>query len=329
MRHLFLLLVLSFYTSLQAQHTFSIVAVDVETGEIGSAGATCLFFTDAALTISDIVLGVGGIHTQASYTASNQNNARKRMEKGDSPEEIINYLKVNDLGNGSISDRQYGIVDLNDGEPRTAAFTGNTTLDVKGHRLGDNYSIQGNILIDESVLDNMEDAFLNTDGPLCEKLMAVLQAAKIPGADSRCLDEGISSGSAFIRLAKPTDTNSDHGNLWLDISESITNGDFSVDPIDLVQEKFNTFKLTSTSESENSISISPNPTSHIVSFDNTKHQFTQLDILSNDGQRVESKRLNQTSNEANLEHLPDGLYILRFTDKDGASYMSRCLKFTR
>ena len=49
-----------------AQHTFSIVAVDTTTGEIGSAGATCIAAQDGAQTVSDIVLGVGAIHTQSA-----------------------------------------------------------------------------------------------------------------------------------------------------------------------------------------------------------------------------------------------------------------------
>ena len=78
-------LLLSLQISVIAQHTFSIVAVDSITGEIGSAGATCLASEDGAIDISDIVLGVGAIHTQSFWHPTNQVNARTRMNAGDSP----------------------------------------------------------------------------------------------------------------------------------------------------------------------------------------------------------------------------------------------------
>ena len=210
---LFLSFLLTIYC--YSQHTFSIVAVDSGTGYIGSAGATCLDFEDGALAISDIILNVGAIHTQAAYSVSNQLNARTRMQAGDSPENIISWLEANDdYSDGfNITDRQYGVVDLNSGSPRSAAYTGANNYTENGHRLGTDYSIQGNILISEDVLNDMEDAFLNSSGPLYDRLMAVMQAAKRPGADSRCYNDNISSGSAFIRVATPSDTDSSYGNL--------------------------------------------------------------------------------------------------------------------
>ena len=56
-------------------------------------------------------------------------------------------------------------------------------------------------------LENMENQFLDTDGDLSQKLMAALQGANIPGADIRCIDDSLSSLSAFIRLAKHDDSN--------------------------------------------------------------------------------------------------------------------------
>ena len=68
-----------------AQHTFSIVAVDAKTREVGSAGATCLDNKmlegeEGALTISEIIPNVGAIHTQAFWDPENQKNARKRKK---------------------------------------------------------------------------------------------------------------------------------------------------------------------------------------------------------------------------------------------------------
>ncbi len=307
---LFLFPVLSY-----SQHTFSIVAVDVATGEIGSAGATCLGFEDGALAISDIVLGVGAIHTQAWWTTVNQNAARVRMEAGDTPDEIIAWQEANDNSSqgGNINDRQYGVVDLNDGTPLAAAFTGSSNFDVKGHRIGDGYSIQGNILISEEVLDDMETAYLNTDGPLCEKLMAVMQAAKRPGADVRCLDDGISSGSAFIRVAKPTDTNSDYGNLWLDINVWLDSGTFTGDPIDELQIQFDLFKGAVSAKDliESSIKIFPNPTESFLEIESPNNLIQKVELVNTLGETVLTKDINATNNSISLKGVSSGVYFIR------------------
>ena len=160
---------------LNAQDTFSIVAVDSITGEVGSAGASCLDNSQIAggvLIISDVHPGRGVIHTQAYWLTSNQNTATTRMDLGDSPQEIIDYLVNNDAQNNS-SIRQYGIVDFNgSGSPRTAAFTGSNTDDYKNHIIGPNYTIQGNILLGQQILDSMESRFLSEPGGLACKLMA-------------------------------------------------------------------------------------------------------------------------------------------------------------
>ncbi len=217
--------------------TFSIVAVDPVTGEIGSAGATCIGAEDGAIVISDIVLGTGAIHTQSFYSPTNQNNARDRMEAGDTPQQIMDWLFINDVDNDS-SDRQYIAVDLNNGSPRSAGFTGPACFTEFIDVSGPNYAIAGNILISESVVTDMETAFLNAQGSLSDRLMAALQAAKRVGADSRCASFDISSASAFIRVARPCDKNSDVGNLPLDLNVWISDGNNIFEPIDELQIQY-------------------------------------------------------------------------------------------
>ena len=91
--------------------TFSIVAVDKTTGEVGSAGGSCIA---GSIIISDIHPGVGAIHTQAYYLQANQNYASTLMDQGYSPSDIIQFLEENDVQNNP-SIRQYGIVDLYSG----------------------------------------------------------------------------------------------------------------------------------------------------------------------------------------------------------------------
>ena len=87
-----------------SQDTFSIIAVDTITGEIGGAGASCIdesAIPTGVLIINDILPGRGGIHTQAYWLSGNQQNAHNRMLEGMSPQEIIDWLVANDVQNNS------------------------------------------------------------------------------------------------------------------------------------------------------------------------------------------------------------------------------------
>src|SRR5205809_1009802 len=80
-----------------AQDTFSIVAVDSTTGEIGSAGASCLGIIGTAVPhgaqiISDVIPGKGAIHTQAYYKPENQQTAHDQMIAGSAPQQILDYV---------------------------------------------------------------------------------------------------------------------------------------------------------------------------------------------------------------------------------------------
>ena len=176
-----ILILFSLSQILLSDDTFSIVAVDTMTGQVGSAGASCI---QGSIIISDMHPGLGAIHTQSYWNAINQDSASSLMEQGYSPQEIIDWLVDNDAQNDPTI-RQYGAVDLIEGG-RSAAFTGENCSDFKGHKIGDTYAIQGNILLGQSILDNIEEAFLTQYGTFEEKLMASLMAANVVGADTRC-----------------------------------------------------------------------------------------------------------------------------------------------
>lgn len=144
-----------------AQDTFSIVAVDSVTGEVGGAGASCVDMFTTGLSndfLSELFPGVGAINTQAAYDATNQANARKRMNAGDSPAQIISYLTTNDV-NGNPSQRQYGVIRLINGSPKSAGYTGSSCPAAKKHIAGITYCIQGNTLLGTKVIDSMEARF--------------------------------------------------------------------------------------------------------------------------------------------------------------------------
>ncbi|HRI60376.1 MAG TPA: DUF1028 domain-containing protein [Saprospiraceae bacterium] len=312
----YLLFILSIFAgtiTVLAQDTFSIVAVDTITGEIGSAGASCLDNisfpgSGGAVVISDILPGRGAIHTQSYWNATNQANARLKMEEGLSPQDIINWLKANDVaGIFGAQQRQYGIVDFDPagGQPRSAAFTGTTCLDWKGHKTGPTYAIQGNILLGPAIIDSIEARFLAATGTLSDRLMAALQGANVVGADTRCTDNGTSSLSAFLRVAKPGDADD---SLYLDLNvPSLPAG---MEPIDSLQSLYDNWLLTpSTEPSGPKMKIFPNPASGHITFI-TGERESAVDMYNLNGIKVYSTYIYDTT--ATLRPaLPSGVYLIR------------------
>lgn len=307
-----LLLAYAFANPTFSQDTFSIVAVDSTTGEIGSAGASCLDNiqfpgSNGAIIISNILPGRGAIHTQASYTAANQNTARNKMIQGLSPAEIVEWMKTHD-SNFSAQTRQYGIVDFNPagGSPRSAGFTGTNCLNWKGHRTGPNYSIQGNILLGPQILDSMEVRFLRATGSLADRLMYAMQGANVVGADTRCTANGTSSLSAFLRVAKPGDPAND---FHLDLNvPALPAGQ---EPIDSLQTLYNQWKTTSAPEPSAAVArIFPNPASGQVTvvLEEMEGLFELYDLR---GQRVFSQKIQHGTNRMAPAALPTGVFFVK------------------
>jgi len=301
----------------KSQDTFSIVAIDPVTGEVGSAGASCVA---GSIILSDVHPGRGVIHTQASYLAANQNYARNLMNLGLSPQQIVDSVVARDSqGNPSI--RQYGVVDLISGG-RTAAYTGVNCLNYKNHILGPTYSIQGNILLGQQILDSMQARFLRTTGTLSDKLMAALQGAKVIGADTRCAGRNTSSISAFLRVGRTQDT---LGTLFLSLN--VNNTPVNKDPIDSLQVLYNNF-ITSvkniSTEIPQSIYLAqnyPNPfnpnTNIIFSIpENSKGKISDVKLVIYNSQGKEITTLvNESLNTGTYEvtwfadGIPSGIYF--------------------
>jgi len=323
--------IFTFFSS-NAQDTFSICAVDTVTGEVGSAGASCIDASQIAtgvLIISDVHPGKGVIHTQASWIAANQNNAKTQMNLGLTPQQIIAWLQGNDVG-GNPSVRQYGIVDFDSsGSPRVAAFTGVNCMNYKNHITGPNYSIQGNILLGQQILDSMQARFLNETGDLACKLMAALQGAKVIGADTRCTTSGNSSLSAFIRVAKPGDVPPSYY-----LALNVPQGPVGFEPIDSLQTLFNAVHSCNTAVTEYSkqnfsVSVQPNPTKDKVNFileGITIDKFT-LEFFNPLGQKVFSRETKNTrENIFDISSLERGMYFYKITLKDGKTASGKLQK---
>jgi uncharacterized Ntn-hydrolase superfamily protein len=260
-------MVVGFASFSLAQDTFSIVAADSSTREVGSVGASCvdLFtfgYTDPSF-LGDLVPNVGAINSQASYLPANQNNARTRMLAGDSPSAIVNWLMANDAqSNPQV--RQYGIVGFNGSTTSASGFTGTNCMNYKNHITGNingiYYSIQGNILLGQNILDSMEFMFRNASGDLSCRLMAALQGAKVVGADTRCAVYGTSSLFAFLKVSQPTDA---YNNPSFKIGVRTAAGT-NIEPIDSLQTLFNAQKncgnaSISSPDGVHPLNLYPNP----------------------------------------------------------------------
>jgi uncharacterized Ntn-hydrolase superfamily protein len=157
--------------------TFSIVAADVEAGEVGCAVQSKYFAVGSV--VPWVRAGVGAVATQAAGVAIYGSRALEELERGVTPDEALEHVLA---GDENRETRQLGVVTA-DGRP--AAFTGAECLEWAGHRLGDGYAVQGNILAGEPVVDAMSNAFEDTPGPLVERLLAALEAGQAAGGDRR------------------------------------------------------------------------------------------------------------------------------------------------
>jgi uncharacterized Ntn-hydrolase superfamily protein len=258
------------------------------------------------------------------------------MDMGYSPEAIIDSLVANDAtGNPSI--RQYGIVDLIDGG-RSAAYTGSNCINYKGHILGPTYAIQGNILLGPQILEDMETGFLATEGTLADKLMAALQGANVPGADTRCGSSGRPAISAFIRVALPGDTPSD---LYLDLNVNNTSQDEN--PIDLLQELYDEWVQTTSAPGADTgdrpevllLQNRPNPfaAATAIAYVLTRPEYVRLRVFDTAGRVVATlveARQGAGPHRASwaaARETPSGVYLYRL--EAGASIQTRKLQLMR
>jgi uncharacterized Ntn-hydrolase superfamily protein len=246
-----LLFVLALLLPSTAWATWSIVAVDAETGRVVIASATCVNRDDQFLmgVQAVVVPGVGVAACQASVDGTHQNQMLvfQELQKGTDPARIIELLSADP----AFQSRQFGIVDL---QGRSAGHSGlrngYVSQDIQGQVPGTQiyYSIQGNILRPGQVVPNAVQAFLKTEGALTDRVMAAMEAADGSGGDSRCsCPPWPTDGSApaipcdrktahvaYILMAETDDTNGDsHNNgeyaMYLTVAQpGADNGDGAI-----------------------------------------------------------------------------------------------------
>ncbi len=159
-------------------HTFSIVARDAATGEM-AIGVQSHWFSVGTI-VSWGRSGVGVVATQSFVNPAYGPNGLDLMAQGKDAEEALQILVSADRGRDY---RQVAFLDVNG---VVSAFTGTSCIESASHALGENYSVQANMMLNEDVVPAMSKAFMDhADLPLAERVVKVLQAAQAAGGDIR------------------------------------------------------------------------------------------------------------------------------------------------
>ena len=178
--------------------TYSIVAHDAETGQMGVAVQSHWFSVGSIVPWAEA--GVGAVATQSFVEPSYGPLGLELMASGRSAQQALDALTSTDDGEAV---RQVAFVDASGS---VAVHTGDRAIAAAGHRTGDGYSVQANMMERATVWDAMAEAYESSDGDLAERLLVALEAAQAEGGDIR----GKQSAALLIVRAEPT------GKPWLD-----------------------------------------------------------------------------------------------------------------
>ena len=180
-------LAMAFYKP--APTTFSIVAADLTTGELGIAVQSK--FLAVGSLVPWVRAGVGAIATQALPNASYGPAALEHIGRGMSAQEALQAILSEDE---LRENRQYGIVDA---RGRSATFTGAQCIESASGIAGDSFAAQGNCLASREVVDAIASSFRSSRGHLADRLIAALRGGQAAGGDKR------GQQSAALTIEKP------------------------------------------------------------------------------------------------------------------------------
>ena len=179
----------------EAHATWSIIAVDRETGEIGVAGASCTFDVQG---IASIVPGKGAVVVQAASSYFARMKGVELMGANATPQQILEAMRSKEF---DPENQQYGVVVL-DGNTVPLVYSGNLIVDWSGEKTGNDFAVAGNMLVGENVINVAYEAFSsNRRKPFAERLMLALKAGEVAGGDKRCGSQY--ARSAFISVYNP------------------------------------------------------------------------------------------------------------------------------
>ncbi|GAB3166805.1 DUF1028 domain-containing protein [Telluribacter humicola] len=174
-------------------HTFSIVARDSVTGDLGVAVQSHWFSVGSVVAWAEA--GVGAIATQSMVNVSFGPRGLELLKSGLTAQQTLDKLISDDEGREF---RQVGIVDIHG---NVATYTGAKCIEEAGHRQGRQFSVQANMMLNDKVPAAMEQAYKAARGPLPTRIMAALKAAQSVGGDIR----GQQSATILVVKGKKSD----------------------------------------------------------------------------------------------------------------------------
>lgn len=183
---------------LRPVHTYSIVARDARTGELGVAVQSHWFSVGPIVAWAEA--GVGAVATQSFVDPSYGKLGLDLMRAGRAAPDALRGLLASDEGRDV---RQVAMIDA---AGRVAAHTGAKNIQAAGHLTGENYSVQANLMLSDKVWPAMARAYEASKGDIAERMMAALEAAQAEGGDIR----GKQSAALIVVSGKPT------GKPWVD-----------------------------------------------------------------------------------------------------------------
>jgi uncharacterized Ntn-hydrolase superfamily protein len=179
-------------------HTYSIVARDAATGDLGVAVQSHWFSVGSVVPWAEA--GVGAVATQSFVDPSYGKLGLELMRAGKTAPEALASLLAGDSGRDV---RQVAMIDA---QGRLAAHTGAKCIDAAGHQTGKTYSAQANLMLNDKVWPTMSKAFESARGDLADRLLTALDAAQAVGGDIR----GRQSAALVVVSGHPT------GKPWVD-----------------------------------------------------------------------------------------------------------------
>lgn len=175
-------------------HTFSIVARDPVTGQLGVAVQSHYFGVGALVAWAEP--GVGAVATQSFVERAYGPKGLALMASGMAPAEALAQLVAADKGQAV---RQVGMVDA---QGRAAAHTGAGCIEFASHFVGDGFTVEANMMANDKVIPAMTKAYQEAKGDLADRMLAALDAAQAVGGDIR----GCQSAALLVVSGKKTDT---------------------------------------------------------------------------------------------------------------------------
>ena len=298
-------------------HTYSIVAKDANTGEM-AVGVQSHWFSVGTL-VSWGKSGVGVVATQSFVNPSYGPKGIELMENGVSAEEALKNLTDKDEGRDF---RQAAMLDVNGS---VNAFTGEKCIESAGHFVGENFSVQANMMLNDKVIPAMKKAFQdNSNLPLAERIIKVFEAAESVGGDIR----GKQSAALIVVGAEKT------SNVWEDKKIDLRVDDSS-NPIKEIKRLLKVHRAydhmnkgdLAIEENDMDKALSEYGKAQVLFPENHEMSFWKAIALLNNGKKEAARPIlkkvfkENTNWEKLIYRLPkSGLILMKFKDLD--SYLN-------